>query len=377
MEQYDTLIVGAGHGGAQTAIALRQQGFTGSIGLLGEESELPYERPPLSKAYLSGEIDFERILIRPPTFWHARHVALLSGRRVSAIDATARFVTLSSSEPIGYRQLIWAAGGYARRLSCSGHDFEGVHSVRSRADVDRMMVELPATRRVVVIGAGYLGLEAAAVLTKLGKEVTVLELQDRVLARVAGTSLSRFIEREHRAHGIDIQLGVSVDSLVGAAGRATGVRLSCGTVVPADMVIVCVGILPAVEPLRLAGARSSNGVAVDKYCRTSLPDIFAIGDCALHANDFAHGALIRLESVQNANDMATTVANTITGHNVPYHAVPWFWSNQFAIRLQTVGLSTGYDLDIVRGDISSKSFSIIYLSRGRVIALDCINATKD
>ncbi len=377
MSNFDTLIVGGGHGGAQAAIALRHNGFAGSIAIVGEEPELPYERPPLSKDYLAGEKAFDRILIRPAAFWEERHVTMLLGERVTAVDPEAHIVRTANGDEYGYGKLIWATGGHARRLSLSGHDLIGVHGVRTRADVDRMIGELGDTREVVVIGGGYIGLEAAAALTKLGKHVTVLEALDRVLARVAGEPLSRFYEAEHRAHGVDVRLGVTVDSIEEADGRATGVRLVTGETLPAQIVIVGIGIIPAVEPLLAAGATGGNGVAVDPQCRTSLPDIFAIGDCAAHANSFADGATIRLESVQNANDQATLVAKAITGHPGDYHAVPWFWSNQYDLKLQTVGLSTGFDDVVVRGDPATRSFSLIYLRHGRVIALDCVNMVKD
>jgi 3-phenylpropionate/trans-cinnamate dioxygenase ferredoxin reductase subunit len=378
MNGFDVLIVGAGHGGAQAAIALRQNGFSGTLAIVGEEPELPYERPPLSKDYLAGDKAFERILIRPAAFWEERHVTMLLGQRVSAVDPAARLVRTASGEEMGYGKLIWAAGGHPRRLTCPGHDLTGVHSVRTRADVDRMIGELGDTREVVVIGGGYIGLEAAAVLTKLGKKVTILEALDRVLARVAGEPLSRFYEAEHRAHGVDVRLGCTVECIEEANGRATGVRLATGEILPAQIVIVGIGIVPAVEPLLAAGAEGGNGVAVDPQCRTSLPDIFAIGDCAAHANPFADGATIRLESVQNANDQATLVAKAIvTGEPGEYHSVPWFWSNQYDLRLQTVGLSTGFDDVVVRGDVTARSFSLVYLKQGRVIALDCVNAVKD
>jgi 3-phenylpropionate/trans-cinnamate dioxygenase ferredoxin reductase subunit len=375
--KYDVLIVGAGHGGAQAAIALRQRKFEGTIAMIGEEPEIPYERPPLSKDYFSGEKTFERILIRPAAFWDERHVAMLTGRRVAKIDPAARTVTTDDGETIGYGELVWATGGHARRLTCAGHDLIGVHSVRTRADVDRMMGELATTSRVAVIGGGYIGLEAAAVLAKFGKQVIVLEAQDRVLARVAGEPLSRFYEAEHRAHGVDVRLGVTVECIEEKDGRAAGVRLGGGELVEAEMVIVGIGIVPAVEPLMAAGARGGNGVAIDEHGRTSLPHVFAIGDCAMHANAYAEGLPIRLESVQNANDLATTVARAITGDEEPYNSVPWFWSNQYDLRLQTVGLSSGHDSTVTRGDIASRSFSIIYLKQGHVVALDCVNAVKD
>jgi len=374
---FDVLIVGAGHGGAQAAIALRQRKVEGTIALLGDEPELPYERPPLSKDYLAGDKPFERILIRPAIFWADRDVTLLLGRSVVSVDPAAHSVTTADGATIGYRTLIWATGGAPRRLSCSGHDLRGVHGVRTRADVDRMIAELPAVSRVIVVGGGYIGLEAAAVLTKLGKHVTVLEAAPRVLARVAGPALSDFYEAEHRAHGVDLRTGVTVACIEERDGAACGVRLGDGTVLSGEMVVVGIGIIPAVGPLLDAGAAGGNGVMVDPLCRTSLPDVFAIGDCAAHANGFADDAVIRLESVQNANDQATTVARLLSGEEVPYDAVPWFWSNQYDLKLQTVGLSTGYDATVLRGDPATRSFSVVYLREGRVIALDCVNATRD
>lgn len=376
MGRFDVLIVGAGHGGAQAAIALRQTEFDGTVAVIGDEAELPYERPPLSKEYLAGEKAFDRILIRPAAFWEQRRVTMLTGRRVVSIDPLAHSVTTADGATIVYGKLIWATGGSPRRLSCEGSALAGVHVLRTRADTDRLRDELDNVTRVVVIGGGYIGLEAAAVLSKFGKEVVLLEALDRVLARVAGEPLSRFFEAEHRAHGVDVRLGVAVDCIEGE-GQVTGVRLVDGDVIPADMVIVGIGIVPAVEPLIAAGAEGGNGVAVDAQCRTSLPDIFAVGDCALHVNGFAGGATVRLESVQNANDQASVAAKTIAGFEARYDALPWFWSNQYDVRLQTVGLSAGYDRCVVRGDPACRSFSVIYLRQGRVIALDCVNATKD
>jgi 3-phenylpropionate/trans-cinnamate dioxygenase ferredoxin reductase subunit len=311
---FDVLIVGGGHGGAQAAVALRQHSFTG---------------------------------------------------------------TISEGSVISYRTLIWAAGGAPRRLACAGHDLAGVHSVRTRADVDRLMGELDGVTRAVVIGGGYIGLEAAAVLTKLGKQVMLLEALPRVLARVAGEPLSRFYEAEHRARGVDLRLDAEVACVVGRAGWVSGVRLADGQVIDCEMVIVGIGIAPAVAPLIAAGASGFNGVDVDEHCRTNLPDVLAIGDCAAHVNAFAGGHRVRLESVQNANDQAAVAAKWIAGAPRPYDAIPWFWSNQYDLRLQTVGLSTGHDAAVIRGDMASRSFSIIYLKTGHVVALDCVNCAKD
>jgi 3-phenylpropionate/trans-cinnamate dioxygenase ferredoxin reductase subunit len=377
MKEIDVLIVGAGHAGAQAAAALRQQKFEGTIAIVGEEPELPYERPPLSKDYLAGDKDFERLLIRSAAFWEERQVEMCLGQRIVAVDPAAHMVTDDAGNAFRYRHLVWAAGGAPRRLTCGGGELAGIHYVRTRADVDRMKDELQHVERVVVIGGGYIGLEAAAVLSKFGKQVTVLEAQDRVLARVAGEALSRFYEAEHRAHGVDLRLGAAVECIEGEGGAVSAVRLADGTTLPAGLVVVGIGIVPAVQPLLACGAAGANGVEVDAYCRTSLPDVFAIGDCAAHLNRYAGGVTLRVESVQNANDQAVTVARVLTGQAQPYDAVPWFWSNQYDLRLQTVGLSTGHDQALVRGDPATRSFSVVYLRQGKVVALDCVNATKD
>jgi 3-phenylpropionate/trans-cinnamate dioxygenase ferredoxin reductase subunit len=375
--RYDIIIVGAGHGGAQVAVQLRQSGFTGSIAMIGEEPEVPYERPPLSKDFLAGEKEFDRMLIRPASFWTDRDIAMLTGRRVEHVDPATQTLTTAAGESFGYTDLIWATGGAPRKLTCEGHDLAGIHAIRTRADVEALKSELAGATRIAIVGGGYIGLEAAAVLSKTGKSVTVLEAMDRVLARVAGPALSAFYEAEHRAHGVTIRTNETVTAITGANGRATGVTLADGEHVPADIIIVGIGIIPAVAPLLAAGAKGGNGVDVDEFCRTSLPHIFAIGDCAAHANAFAGGAQIRLESVQNANDMANTVAKLLTGTEKPYTQVPWFWSNQYDLRLQTVGLSTGYDAVVQRGDPAARAFSLIYLKAGRVIALDCVNSVRD
>ena len=373
---YDILIVGGGHGGAQAAIALRQAKYEGSIGVVNAEPEYPYERPPLSKDYFAGDKAFERIMIRPAAFWAERSVDMMLGMRVDAVDPSAHKVTLSDGADISYGKMIWATGGSPRPLPVDGGNLPGMHVVRSRADVDGMLDGLDDVADIAIVGGGYIGLEAAAVLRKIGKKVTVLEAMDRVLARVAGEPLSRFYEAEHRAHGVDVRLGVEISGIEGS-DFVTGVRLANGEVIPAQMVIVGIGIIPAVAPLLTAGAAGGAGVDVDAYCRTSLPDIYAIGDCAAHANDFAGGNVMRVESVQNANDMANAVAKSLTNELTPYHAVPWFWSNQYDLRLQTVGISAGYDSMVLRGDPDTRSFSVVYLKANKVIALDCVNATKD
>ncbi len=382
----DVVVVGAGQGGAQTAMALRQLKFAGSILVIGAEPELPYERPALSKEYLAGDKAFTKMLLRPETFWQERNIDFLLGTRITSVDAKKKEVRSADGRSISYGSLVWATGGRPRLLSCQGGDLQGVHCIRDRADVDRLKDELAGVTNVVVVGGGYIGLEAAAVLRKKEKHVTVLEAESRVLSRVAGEALSRFFEDEHRKQGVDVRLGAQVVCIEGQDGRATGVRLASGRtgspeVLPADLVVVGIGITAEVEPLITAGAEGgAGGVLVDLFGKTTLPDVYAAGDCAAHANVFAAGGVVRLESIQNANDQATVIAKVLSGkleENERYDAVPWFWSNQYDLRLQTVGLSQGHDDALVRGDITTRSFSVVYLRGGKVIALDCVNKTKD
>ena len=364
-------------------MALRQQKYAGSILMIGAEPFLPYERPALSKEYLAGDKAFDALLLRAASYWEERKVDVRLGVRVIAVDAVAHEVKLEDGTTIGYGALVWAAGGKARRLVCEGHDLTGIHTVRDRLDVDRMIAELETASEVVVVGGGYIGLEAASVLRKKEKRVTVLEAESRVLARVAGEALSRFFETEHRAQGVDIRLGAKVVALVeraGKPGQVGGVRLDSGESIASDLVIVGIGIDAAVEPLAAAGAASANGVLVDLRSKTSLPDVYAVGDCAAHPNVHANGRVVRLESIQNANDQAMIVAKSIAGSlgaEDRYDAIPWFWSNQYDLRLQTVGLSADHDEVVIRGAPESRSFSVVYLRAGRVIALDCVNHTKD
>jgi 3-phenylpropionate/trans-cinnamate dioxygenase ferredoxin reductase subunit len=373
---YDVLIVGAGQGGAGAAIQLRQQGFAGTIGMIGREAEPPYERPPLSKEYMLGDKTFDRLYIRQPDFWASKGVDLVLGTEVSTIDPAGQSALLSDGRTVTYGDVIWATGGDPRKLTIPGAQLAGVHGVRTREDADAILAQLEQVTRVVVIGGGYIGLEAAAVLRKLGKDVTLLEVLPRVLARVAGPQLSEFYEAEHRAHGVDLRTATGVDEILGDT-RVTGVKLADGSEIACQLVIVGIGIIPAVGALIAAGAAGGNGVDVDEFCRTSLPHVYAIGDCAAHANGFAEGAVIRLESVQNANDQAACAVKSILGDPQPYKATPWFWSNQYDLKLQTVGLSSGHDATVLRGDPATRSFSVLYLKAGKLIAVDAVNAMKD
>ena len=375
----EVLIVGAGQAGAQVAITLRQLGFSGSITLAGAEPDPPYERPPLSKDYLAGERPAERLLLRPPSFWAERGIRLCCGVRIVEIDARARTARTDGGLTLGWDRLVWAAGGEARRLDCPGAGLQGVHVIRTRADVDRLRADLGARARVAIIGGGYIGLEAASVLVGQGHRVALLEALDRLMARVAGPEVGAFYLAEHRARGVDVRLSASVAALEGT-GRVEAVRLADGARLPADVVIAGIGLAPSVGPLVAAGAEPAlSGVLVDAHCRTTLSDVYAVGDCAAHPNVFAGGGIVRLESVQNAVDMAKAAAAHLVGGDAapPYRACPWFWSNQYDLRLQTVGLSQGADRRVVRGDPAARSWSLAYLRAGALVALDCINAPRD
>ena len=378
MKIYDIVIVGTGHGGAQAAISLRQSGFEGSILMVSRDTELPYERPPLSKDYLAGDKPFERLLIRPAEFWESKNVEIKLGCDIVSIDAESHVASSADGRQFAYGSLVWAAGGEPRMLSCPGADLQGVHGVRSRTDVDRIAASLRSgANRVVVIGGGYIGLEAAAVLRKMGREVILVEALPRVLSRVADETISDFVQSMHAEQGVDLRLGVGVKRLFGDGPNVAGVELTDGTEIPADMVIVGIGIIPSVEPVKRAGAAGENGVDVDEKCRTSVVDIFAIGDCACHSNSWAGDAHLRVESVQNASDMATTVAKVLCGQDAAYNSLPWFWSNQYDCRLQTAGLSVDYDQTVVRGSVAEAKFSLVYCKDGRIVAIDCVNNTKD
>lgn len=374
---HDMLIVGGGHAGAQLAITLRQLGFVGSIAIVGAEIFPPYERPPLSKEYLAGEKAFERILIRPESFWEERKISMILGERVLSVDPAHRRVCTSSGRSMAYGTLVWAAGGTPRRLQCPGSHAMNMHVVRDRSDVDAIAASLPAVSHVTVVGGGYIGLEAAAVMRKMGKAVTLLEAGSRLLGRVTGEALSRFVDDAHQTRGVDIRTGTSLLGFEMRDDKIIAAVLDTDERIATDMVIAGIGITPEMAPLQEAGAAINNGVLVDEHCRTSLPHIFAIGDCAAIPNRWTDGAPMRVESVQNANDQAKIVANFLMGIEKPFEVTPWFWSNQYDLKLQSVGLSIGHDRALIRGDVTSCSFSVLYLREGHLIAVDTVNRVKD
>jgi 3-phenylpropionate/trans-cinnamate dioxygenase ferredoxin reductase component len=376
-DNYDVLIVGSGQAGVQTALSLRQGGFAGTIGITGAEEQLPYERPPLSKSFLRGEAEVDEFLFRSHDYWEKNGIELVLGRVVESVDPAAHQVLTEEGHRVNYHHLVWAAGGRARTLSLPGADLDGVFSLRTYLDAARLREKLAPAKRAVIIGGGYIGLEAAAAFAERGVEVTVIEVQERLLARVTCAEVSAFYAGLHRDHGTRILLSSGVEQILGSDGRVTGVELSDGTRLDADFVIVGVGLIPNVEPLSAAGIQTTNGVDVDADCRTSAPDVFAIGDCANLENPFAGGNRVRLESVPNAVEHAKTVANAILSAPATATAPPWFWSHQFDVKLQTVGLQGGHDERVLRGDPASGKFSVIYLRNSSVIALDCINSVAD
>lgn len=370
------VIVGGGVGGAQAAIALRDQGYTGTILIVCGEPELPYDRTALSKGYLLGQVSFKRMLLRTNDFWASKNIQFLYSTRAVEVDADAHELRLDNGQTLFFGKLIWAAGGSPRRLQCLGHDLAGIHYMRNRADIDALIADLSMATRVAIIGGGYVGLEAAAALKQLGKDVVLLESQDLLLSRVSGTLISTFFTEEHIRRGVHIKTCAQVVALLGRQGRVSQVQLASGEILEADAVVVGIGITPNVGPLISAGAEGSNGVMVDERCRTTLPEIYAIGDCALHANRYAGEIPIRLECIQNATDQASVAAKDIVGKPASNCTIPWFWSSQYDLKLQTIGIVAGHDKFFTRTCAEGNLLAVIYLRDQTVVAVDCLNSTK-
>ena len=369
------VIIGAGQAGGQAAYSLRLGGFAGEITLVGDEPAPPYQRPPLSKAYLKGELEAERLFLKPVDYYAEHDVDLITGDAASAIRLGDHEVTLAGGRTLAWDRLVIATGARPRKLALSGADLQGVSELRTLADVDRIRTAAVAGARLVVVGAGYIGLEAAAVGAQLGMKVTVLEALPQVLSRVAGPEIGAFYTRIHREAGTDVRLGVRIEGFEGI-GSVTGVRLAGGEIVPADFVLVGVGVLPNLELAREAGLVCGNGIVVDAAMRTSHPDVFAVGDVAWRPL-VHYGREGRLESVHNAIEGGKLAAAAIMGLPPPPIEVPWFWSDQFDLKLQTVGLWTGADETVVRGDPGTRAFAVFYLKEGRVIAVDAVNSPPE
>jgi len=364
--------IGAGQAGAALAARLRSGGHAGKITLIGEEPILPYQRPPLSKGYLLGEMGADRLTLRSADFYAEHDIALRLGAPVSAIDPKARTVTLGT-ETIRYDDLVLTTGSVPRRLPAAiGGDLAGVYTVRTIADVDAERAEFSPGRRLVIVGGGYIGLEAAAVAAKLGLDVTVLEMAPRILQRVAAPETSDYFRALHTAHGVKILESTGLERLLGEAGHVTAARLTDGREIPADFVIAGIGILPATQLAEAAGLVIENGIRTDSHGRTSDPHIWAAGDCASFP---WQGGRLRLESVQNAIDQADLVADNILGADKDYVPMPWFWSDQYDCKLQIAGLNTGYDRIVTRGP-DGAAVSFWYFKGDRLLAVDAMNDSR-
>ncbi len=371
------VIVGAGQAAVQAVDTLRRKGFTGKLVVVGDEPWVAYQRPPLSKKYLAGTLERDRLSIRPAHFYTDHGVDLRTGRRVVEISRRDHRVRVDDGSTIAYDGLLLATGSKPRKLAAPGAELAGVHYLRTLDDVDRIRAELAPGRRLVVVGGGYIGLEVAATARELGLDVTVLEMADRVMNRVVCPELSSFFTEEHSRRGVRILCGSRVRALAGnGAGRVRAVGTEDGTEHPADVVVIGVGVVAADELAVSAELECSNGIVVDTHCRTSDPDIFAAGDCTNHTS-LRYGLRVRLESVDNAFEQATSAALNLIGTATVHDKVPWFWSDQFDLKLIIVGLSQGHDTVITRGDPSARSFSACYLRGGELVAIDTVNHAKD
>ena len=370
------IIIGASHAGAQLCVSLRQGGWEGDITLIGDETDLPYHRPPLSKDFLSGNKAIDEILLRPASVYENADVTMKLGVRVETIDRDSYTIVTNDGESLSYDKLVLATGARVRHLSVPGAELGGVFYLRDTNDVRSIKDAVEAGRRAVIIGGGYIGLETAASLRKQGMEVTVIEAMPRILQRVTAPELSTFYKRIHSEEGVNILEGVMA-SEIRQDGKALSVETSCEQSFEADMVIIGIGVIPNTELAETAGLDVGNGIEVNEFCQTSDPDIYAAGDVTWHYNPI-YERYIRLESVPNATEQAKTVALHINGKPKPYNSLPWFWSDQFDLKLQIAGLSEGYDDIVIRGDIeSSRNFAAFYFKGDKVLAVDAVNSPRE
>ena len=369
------VIVGAGHAAGQLVTSLAQHEYDGPVTLIGNEPYLPYQRPPLSKKYLAGDMELERLYVRPASFYEESGIIVQLETHIDSLDRQAKYVQTAAGDAVEYDKLVLALGSRVRRLRVDGTDLEGVHYLRSIADVTAIRDDFSKGSRVVVIGAGYIGLEVAAVARQAELDVTVLEMADRVMSRVVSPEISDFYQIEHTNQGVKLRLATGVKSINGKK-RVKSVTTSDGDEIPADVVIIGVGVVPNTELATAADLDVDDGIVVDERCMTSDPDIYAVGDCTLHPNAIFDRKL-RLESVHNAVEQAKTAAANLCGLDETYCEVPWFWSDQYDLKLQIAGLSEGYDDVVIRGNPAERSFSCIYLHDGHIIAVDAINAARD
>lgn len=369
------VVIGAGQAAGQAAASLRQEGYEGKVTILGDEAQAPYQRPPLSKAYLSGEIGMDRVLVRPEKFYPDKDIDLKTNTRVAAIDRENKTVTTESGESYEYEKLLIATGSRPRILNIPGSDLEGIHYLRTIDDVDGIRGAFKNAKSICIVGGGYIGLEVAAVANKAGLDVTVVEAMDRILQRVTTPEMSEYYHNLHTGRGVNIMVNTGVDGFEGENGKVSAVL--CGdTRVEAELVIVGIGIIPNVELAEAAGLECDNGILVDDHCQTSDPDIYAAGDCSNHPNPILDRRL-RLESVPNAMGQARTACANMLGGDKVYSEVPWFWSDQYELKLQMVGFSSDGDTSVVRGDKEANQFAVFYLKEGKVVAVDAVNSPKE
>ncbi len=370
-----TVVIGAGQAASQLVASLRAEGYEAPITVIGDEAFPPYQRPPLSKKFLSGEMEEERLFIRPPEFYAQAHATLVLNARATAVDLDARRVTLADGAVVPYETLAFTTGSRVRKLTVPGADLAGIFYLRGIADVKAIQPHFEAGKRLVVVGGGYIGLETAAVAARRGLQVTVVEALERCLQRVTSQQISDFFEGVHRAEGVTILTRTGVHGFARAADGALVVHTANGDI-PADLVIAGIGILPEQEVAQAAGLVCENGIVVDEHARASDPNVFAIGDCANHPNPLL-GRRLRLESVQNAIDQAKVAALAIVGRPKVYAEVPWFWSDQYDLKLQIAGISAPGDEVVVRGDPATRKFAVFYLRDGHVAAVDAVNAVPE
>jgi 3-phenylpropionate/trans-cinnamate dioxygenase ferredoxin reductase subunit len=370
------VIIGAGHGGVQVASSLRSEGFLGSIHLIAREPEFPYQKPPLSKDFLKGKIGEANLAFRSAGFYQKNNIDLELGVDVQEIDIKNQRVIAKSGKEHLFDQLILATGADNRILQIEGSHLDGIHYLRTLADAQTIKAKLAAAQKIAVVGGGFIGLELAAAAVVQGKDVTVIEAQDRLMARVLPPLLTDVFQQEHEANGVKFHFSAFASSFEEKNGQATGVRLKSGSLIEADLILVGIGVVPNTSLAETANLDCDNGIVVNEFMQTSSPGIFSVGDCANHYNHFA-GKRTRLESVQNAVDQAKTVAKFITGNAEPYHAVPWFWTNQYQLKLQMAGFNTGFDEYVVRGNLDDKKFSICYYKDQKLIGADSLNKPSD
>jgi 3-phenylpropionate/trans-cinnamate dioxygenase ferredoxin reductase subunit len=371
------VVVGAGHGGFQLAASLRQHGFDGEVLLIGDEPPLPYQRPPLSKDYLDGKIGFDLLLMRPESFFTDNRIELVSGVAATEIDCDARTITLADGKRVGYGHLVLATGARNRVPPLPGIELDGVAYLRNLAETEELRQRMAAAEHIVVIGAGFIGLEFAAIARGKGKPVHVVELVDRVMARVLCRESSAHFDAAHRRSGVEFSFGARIERIAGAGGKVTGVALADGRTLPADLVLVCIGVIPNGELAQAAGLALTNGIVVDQNLLTANPDVSAIGDCAAFPSRHAGGEWVRLEAVQNAADHARCVADRLMGKPAPYAALPWFWSEQGEQRLQIAGLTIGFDRVVLRGDYQGGQYSAFCYAGDKLLGIESINKPAD